>query len=171
MERRGFLSFLGAAVGGLFVPDIPKRLIIEPAKMSLPIPTGYDLVTAEGITRALQIEFEREFERMCKFKPIMGVNSDRIGKGCMEHQLSVAWDYSIGENRDVLERVIKPSASLLARSAAHKDINTFGILELPNGGAKGVLVTSPMSSIRLVEQYSVFTDQCSFRFDVIGGRT
>lgn len=170
MERRGFLSLLGATVGGLFLPDLPKNIIVEPSKLKVPVPEKCDLVTLEGITRALQIEFEKEFERISIFKPV--VNKElRIGYEGMKHQLNVAWGYQLGENKEVMERFIKPSALHFAEMAAQRNMNTFGLLPMPVvGGMEAARCTSDKSSIRCVMGYDIMRDECPIRFDLIGGR-
>jgi hypothetical protein len=175
--RRGFLSMLGMAAAAPFLPalpSLPKSIIYEPELIKAAVPLGLDPVGLEAITKAMGIEFEREYSRLMKgtYKTTVwtGAFAPRIGDRGITTQYHVGVGLIPGENQQVMERFIRPAAEVLAKKAVHDGINVFSTLALP-AGSESCVYSSSLSSIRGVWQWSMENDRHLMRFDILGGRS
>lgn len=161
MERRGFLSFLGVAGAGLFMPSLPETVVYDPKVKALAAGT---LVGLEQITEAMG----ERFGAVLGGRP-MAVPGSRLGEAGLHQQFYVDLEFP-AEMEVSRERVILPYADSLAERARALDLARFGTLPLPNGGALGHTYHGKGFSLRGVQQWDAFSDLVLMRFDVIGGQ-
>jgi hypothetical protein len=162
-----------AAVTAKFLPD---TLVYEPGIKAV-VPDDLLVVNLSTVTRAIQVEFEKELKRLVG--PSIAFNQKtRLGDSIGTDLRTVTVDNQFmasmpglypGETKDIRERYVIPTASLLANACANRGLNVFGSLDIPLGGAEGVICTSDKTSIRGVSAYDIMTDRWLARFDVIGG--
>lgn len=183
LGRRGFLSLLGLAGIAPFLPKIPEvlalpdTLIYEPELIKAVVPEIYQPVGLVNLTKAMAIEFEREYRRLGG-KPIATHDVIRLGEKMQTmnapvatKQYNVAMHFLPGETTQVMERFVRPAAHSLASRAVQDGINRFGALTVPAGGAEVAQAKNDVICIRGIWQYDISYDVRSpLRFDIIGGR-
>ena len=175
IERRGFLSFLGAGVAGLMLPEV---MIVDPKLFRATDPLLGPSVGIRALTEAFSAEFERAYEGLYS-RPTYFVNSGKPAKvgvitdgTMMEEQHQVVCHLS-PECKGLRDRYIVPTAEIMARSIAHAKINAFATLEIPPNFL-GHIVTARNHAVRglLWTYFDPLTERIEtrLRFDMMGGR-